>query len=66
MDEERKDMTMKKLKLYEVTVKNRYYPMEGERKVRMWAESKSDARDRLWCAMHTDEYRYVKATEVKG
>ena len=53
------------MKLYEVTVRNRYYPMEGTRKVRMLAESKSDARDRLWGVLGTDEYRYVKAVEVK-
>lgn len=53
------------MKLYEVTVRSRYYPMEGTRRVRMWAESKSDARDRLHEVTHTDEYRYVRAVEVK-
>lgn len=55
----------KRMKLYEVTIRNRYYPLEGERKVRMWAQSKSDARDRLWGFLGTDEYRYVRATEIK-
>lgn len=54
------------MKLYEVTVRSTYYPMEGACKVRMWAESKSDARDRLWDFLGTDEYKYVKAVEVKG
>ena len=53
------------MKLYEVTVRSRYYKLDT-RRVRIWADSKSDARDRLWDALGTDEYVYVKATEVKA
>ena len=56
---------MKKTKLYEITFKSRYYPLEGNRKIRRYAESKAAIRLMWHDIINTDEYRIVKIEEVK-
>ena len=57
-------MKEKRRRLYEVEVRSRYNPLDV-RTVRVWATSKTDARERLWDVLGTDEWRYVRATEVR-
>lgn len=54
-----------KEKLYEVTFKSRYYPYEGTRKKRVYAESKKAVRLNWHDIVNTDEYTIVKIDEVK-
>ena len=54
------------MKLYRITVKSRYYPLEGTRTFRISANSKKDAWDILqFEILCTDEYRKVKCEEIK-
>lgn len=59
---DRKDENMK---IYKVTYKSRYYPLEGNRSIRVKAPSKKSIRDNWHDIIHTDEYKIVKIEEVK-
>jgi len=50
---------MVKLKRYVVTLRNRYYPLEGDRKVCVLAASKTEARQAA--TQYTDEYRVIRS-----
>lgn len=60
-----KDLSMKPLKKYKVTYRSRYHPLEGDRTMTVYADSKKDARYRFYERINTDEYRVVRAEEVK-
>ena len=51
--------------LYRVIFKSRYYPLEGEMKKFVRANSKKEIRDNWHHIIQTDEYRIVKIEEVK-
>ena len=50
---------------YIVTYRSRYFPFEGDRKVRMNANSKKEVRDNWHDRMGTVEYRIIKVDQVK-
>ena len=59
---DRKDESMK---VYKVTYKSRYYPLEETRVRHVRAMSRKSMRDNWHALIHADEYRIVKIEEAK-
>lgn len=58
-------MAMASIKEYTVTYRSRYFPLEGDRRLRVCGSSKKEVRSNWHSIIHTDEYRIVKIDEVK-
>ena len=53
------------MKIYKVTYRSRYDPLEGNRSIYVKSMSGKFIRDNWHDIMHTDEYKIVKIEEVK-
>ena len=52
-------------RLYVVTFRSRYYPLEGTSRRKVFAPNKKWVRDNWFGLMDGDEYRIIKIEEVK-
>lgn len=53
------------MKDYIIHYQSRYFPLEGTRKKRIFANNKKEIRLNWHSIIHTDEYKIVKIEEVK-
>lgn len=54
------------MKEYIVTVVSRYYPLEGKRRIKVCANNKKEAWDKVkFDILCTDEYKKVKCELIK-